>query len=134
MMSSMETTALIEKWRSIIIGDHKSWVLFANGTCVIVMQPADDLANQASELLRSYGPVAAGSSAGDFGTVTLDPGPGWVIYGHHNDILTYVDPSEVAADANDLTIGLYGRSKRDKDGRDPRVLHVEDKRGTVIET
>ena len=130
----METTALIEKWRSIIIGDHKSWVLFANGTCVILTQPEENLANQAAELLRKYGPVAAGSPAGDFGTVTLRPGPGWVVYGHHNDILTYVDPSEVAPDANNLTVGLYGRSKRDKDGREPIALHVEDKREAPADT
>ncbi|WP_157436276.1 hypothetical protein [Actinospica robiniae] len=64
----METAALIEKWRSIIIGDQKSWVLFANGTCVILMQPEGDLADQATELVREYGPVAAGGPAGDFGT------------------------------------------------------------------
>lgn len=56
----METAALIEKWRSIIVGDEKSWVLFAHGTCVILMQPGDDLAGQATELLREHGPVAAG--------------------------------------------------------------------------
>lgn len=46
------TDALAEVWRQIIIGDHKSWVLFANGTCVILMEPADDLASQATAILR----------------------------------------------------------------------------------
>jgi hypothetical protein len=131
MLYAMELESLIDKWRSIIIGDHKSWVLFANGTCVILMQPSDDLASQATELLREYGPVSAGSSAGDFGTITLEPGPGWVVYGHHNDILTYVDPSEVDADSNDLVVGLFGRSKRDRDGQELCVVHVEEKRPTA---
>jgi len=128
MISCMEAEALIETWRRIIIGEHKSWVLFANGTCVILMQPEDDLAEQATKLLREYGPVHAGSAAGDFGTVVLEPGPGWVVYGHHDDILTYVDPSEIAPEPDDLAIGLLGRSKRDRDGLGPQVLHVEDKR------
>lgn len=124
-----------DAWRRIIIGDHKSWVVFANGTCVVLPDPdpAADLAAEAVALLREYGPVHAASAAGDFGTITLDPGPGWVVYGHHNDILTYVAPDEVASDdpaaaPNDLTIGLLGRSKRDQDGRELQVIHVEDRR------
>jgi len=124
----MEPEALIDTWRRIIIGGPKSWVLFANGTCVILMQPEADLAAQATELLREYGPVHVGSSAGDFGTVTLEPGPGWVVYGNHNDILTYVDPSELDPEPEDLAIGLHGRAKRNQDGLDLQILHVEDKR------
>ncbi|MFG2065062.1 hypothetical protein ACGFIK_27055 [Micromonospora sp. NPDC048871] len=61
------------------------------------------------------------------GTITLDPGPGWVVYGHHDDVLTYVGPDEVS-DGSDLAIGLYGRHKRDRDGHELHVIHVEDKR------
>ncbi|MCP9950410.1 hypothetical protein [Actinomadura madurae] len=124
----MVTEELVQVWRDVIQGDEKSWVLFENGTCVILMEPEDDLAAQAVELLREYGPVAAGSSAGDFGTIDLDAAPGWAVYGHHNDILTYVAPEETADGANDLAVGLLGRSKRDQDGRELAVVHVEDKR------
>ncbi|GAB3965995.1 hypothetical protein GCM10029978_030120 [Actinoallomurus acanthiterrae] len=54
----MDVPELVETWRRIIIGDHKSWVLFANGTCVILMEPEEDLAAQATEILREYGPVS----------------------------------------------------------------------------
>ncbi|WP_090791490.1 hypothetical protein [Asanoa ishikariensis] len=117
-------------WRRVVRGDSKSWVVFAHGTCVVLPAPgaADDLAQRATDILREYGPVHAGSPAGDFGTITLDPGPGWVVWGHHNDVLTYVGPDEVT-DGTDLVVGLHGRSKRDRDGHDLAVVHVEDKRG-----
>jgi hypothetical protein len=126
----MESKALIDAWRSIINGPRKSWVLFANGTCVVLMQPEGDLAAQATALLREWGPVGAGSSFGDFGTVELDGGAGWVVTCHHNDVLTYVGPDEVGAEtASDLAVGLLGRSKRGRDAEELRVLHVEDRRG-----
>ncbi|GIJ18996.1 hypothetical protein [Micromonospora gifhornensis] len=59
--------------------------------------------------------------------VLPDPGPGWVVYGHHDDVLTYVGPDEIS-DSSDLAIGLYGRHKRDRDGHELDVVHVEDKR------
>jgi hypothetical protein len=116
-------------WRRIIQGDGKSWVAFAHGTCVVLPdpEPGVDLAAQAVDILREYGPVHVGTPAGDFGTITLDPGPGWVVYGHHDDVLTYVGPDEVS-DTGDLAVGLYGRDKRDADGHELHVVHVEDKR------
>jgi hypothetical protein len=130
--------ALINTWRRIISGDHKSWVLFANGTCVIVTDPLGDLAAQAVETLRQYtrtqagrpqaGRPQAGSPFGDFRIITLDPGMGWVVYGQHYDVLTYVGPYEVGYRPDDLKVGLYGRSKRHQDGLHLRVIHVEDRR------
>src|SRR5262245_49205742 len=124
----MEGAELIEAWRGTIKGTQKSWVLFENGTCVILMEPETDLAAQATELLREWGPVHAGSSFGDFGTIELEDGKGWVVTCHHNDILTFVGPDEMSPGAEDLAIGLYGRSKRGQDAEQLRVLHVEDKR------
>jgi hypothetical protein len=121
---------LIEVWRSIIVGDEKSWVLFKNGTCVILMEPETDLSSQALALMKEWGPVHAGSSAGDFGTVDLTNAPGWVVTSHHNDILTYVAPEEVGPpDSTDLVVGLLGRGKRDQDARELEIIHVEDRRG-----
>jgi len=126
----MESKALIDVWRAIINGPNKSWVLFEQGTCVILTQPEGDLAAHAAALLREWGPVRAGSSFGDFGTLELDDGAGWVVTCHHNDILTYVGPDEVSPEsANDLAVGLLGRSKRSQDAEELRVLHVEDRRG-----
>jgi hypothetical protein len=125
----MDPAELAAAWRDVINGPDKSWVVFENGTCVVLTDPADDLAGQAVAILREHGPVHPGSSYGDFGTITLDDGRGWVVTCHHNDILTYVAPDEVDADrASDLIVGLLGRSKRGQDAEELRVVHVEDRR------
>lgn len=119
---------LVDIWRRIIVGDGKSWVLFANGTCVILMEPEDDLEAQAIELMREWGPVHAGCPAGDFNTITLPDDLGWVVTCHHNDILTYVSPNEMEREPEDVAVGLFGRSKRHQDSQDLQVIHVEDNR------
>src|SRR5690348_12765819 len=97
-------------------------------TCVVLTDPAGDLAAQAVELLREHGPVHPGSSFGDFGTITLGDGRGWVVTCQHDDILTYVATDELGTGpANDLAVGLLGRSKRGQDAEELRVVHVVDR-------
>jgi len=67
--------SLIETWRRIIIGEHKSWALFSNGACVILMRPEADLRRQAVELTKTYGPVHAGSPAGDLSVINSKRDP-----------------------------------------------------------
>jgi hypothetical protein len=119
----------VEAWRRTIEDAGKSWVVFRHGTCVVLPDPgpADDLAAEAVAILRKYGPVQVATPAGDFATVTLDPGPGFVVTGHHPDVLTFVGEDEVP-NPTDLSVGLYGRAKRDQDGHDLDVMHVEDHR------
>jgi hypothetical protein len=122
---------IVNAWKSIIIDKSKSWVVFSHGTCVVlIMQPLPDLQLQAIELMRKYGPVHTGSPAGDFSIIDLTNYPGWAVTCHHNDILTYVAPDELNIEtiSNDVTIGLYGRAKRNLDALRAEVIHVEDKR------
>ncbi len=120
---------LVDTWRAIILGKEKSWVLFQHGTCVILMQPEQDLTAQAIELMQQWGPVHVGSPAGDFSSITLADHPGWVVTGHHPDMLTYVSPDEFGdTEPSEVAVGLLGRSKRNQDAEDLQVLHVEDKR------
>jgi len=123
--------SVVDIWRTIIVGGSKSWVLFENDTCVILVQPASDLREQAKAILREWGPVHVGTPAGDFTVVTLSQAPGWVVKGHHNDVLTYVAPDELGANPPDLMIGLHGRSKRNQDGEQLRIVHVEDSRSAL---
>jgi hypothetical protein len=120
---------LVETWRSIIVGENKSWVLFEHGTCVIFTNATGDLAKQATDLLAEWGPVQVGTDAGDFDVVELAEHPGWVVTCHHPDILTYVDQEEVGAQAAEIMIGLIGRSKRDQDAHELTVVHVEQNDG-----
>lgn len=124
----MNVEDLIVAWRTTLDNPNKSWVVFENGTCVVLMEPEADLAAQATELLREWGPVRPGSSFGDFNTIALEAGLGWVVTSHHNDILTFVGPNEADAGADDVEIGLLGRSKRGQDAEELRVIHVEDNR------
>ncbi len=55
---------------------------------------------------------------------------GWAVTGHHNDVLTYVGPDE-SQDQSQIAVGLFGGSRRHRDGTELHVVHVEDKRGSV---
>lgn len=114
--------------------------------------PAEQLARlerEVAAVVRQYGRAAeAGDAAQDVeaeaacdrikwllyhhldlrGGLGDDNWHGWVVTCHHNDILTLVGPDEVGRDAEDLAVGLLGRSKRGQDAEGLRVLHVEDKR------
>ena len=118
-----------ETWRSIIKGKGKSWVVFENNTCVILMEPEEDLANQAIELLKEFGPYVVGTSSADMNVITLSKYPGWVVRGHHNDILNYLAPEEVEPDPkNTISIGILGRHNRSEDAKALKIMHIEDNR------
>jgi hypothetical protein len=118
----------VDIWKGILEHSGASWVLFSNGTCVIVREPGKDLAAQARAILLDWGPVAAGTPYGDFTVQHLKSSPGWLIGCHHPDILTHVGPDEVGPASSDVKIGVAGREKRRQDARDPKVVHVEDSR------
>lgn len=120
----------VSLWRDILQDDKKSWVLFEHNTCVILMEPEADLAAQASQILSTWGPVHAGSSAGDFEVIHLDaPLTGWVVTGHHPDVLNYVSPQDLTQSTpSDIEIGLLGRGDRDEDAHSLKRIHIEDNR------
>ncbi len=122
-----ERSDLIDTWRRIIVGEGKSWVLFEQGTCVIFTRPVQDLTGEAMALLREWGPVVPGTSAGDFNVIALQDDPGWVVTSHHADILTYVGTDEFPEGAapEDMLVGLIGRAKRHQDAQELRVIHIE---------
>lgn len=124
----MQGSDLIDAWRKTLIGPGKSWVLFENGTLIVLLQPAGDLVELARAVMREHGPVYPGSAAGDFQTVTLDNGLGWVVGFDHPDMLTFVGLDELEAGADDVNVGLLGRAKRSQDAEELSVLHVEDTR------
>lgn len=96
----------VDVWRRHITDVRKWWVLFDNGTCVILVEPGDDLAAPAVALMKERGPVHPGSPAGDFGVIVLPDGFGWVVTGHHD---ARPDPHGVAgghAVADDHGLGL----------------------------
>lgn len=123
----------INLWRTIIRGDQKSWVLFEHGTCLILMQPEADLVAQAQQIMSTWGTVIAGSAAADFNVLSLpDPPWGWIVAGHHPDMLNYVSPVDfIDSNPSHLKIGLSGRENRDLDAHSLKVVHIEDKRTNI---
>jgi len=117
---------LIAFWRRWIAGEWKAWVLFRQGTCVVLTDPVPDPRTRAVELLKDWGPVEVGSPAGDFSVVSAPKYPGWVVTCHHPDILTYVRPDELpSGKRGSLSVGVYGRRKRDTDAAELEVIHIE---------
>lgn len=122
--------SITETWRKVIQNTperkNKSWVVFRNGTCVILMEGAtsrEDAATKATQIISEYGPVCAGTPAGDFNIMENSAAEGIIVTGWHNDVLNFVDKEE--GGDNMLGKALFGRSKRDQDGRNPEVLHIE---------
>jgi hypothetical protein len=124
----MSGAELIEAWRAILSGLDKSWVLFEHGTCIAFTEPGSDLIAQAQAILREFGRAGDGSAIGDFAaTIPLDDGRGWLVAGHHSDIVTFVGRDEVVPGTPHAAIGRLGRAKRERDTEQLRVLHVEEK-------
>lgn len=123
---------LLDSVKLAINPKYQDWVLFQNGT-YIVFDSADtipDLKIEAIKLMKEYGLVYAGSPAGDFGVIKLNKTTGGVVSGDCYGMYTYVNPTELSSGAqqpNDVQIGLLGRAKRDSDGKNPVIIHVNRK-------
>ena len=57
---------LLSVYKKIIIDSSMNWVLFKNGTCVMLLKPEKDIQAQAIKILKEHGSVVAGTPSGDF--------------------------------------------------------------------
>ncbi len=133
MTDEAEINRMIAIWREILVEEEKSWVMFEHGTCVILLEPEEDLKTQAKEILKVWGPVVPGTSAGDFMVDTIEDVPGWLITYPQPDIINYVSVEEFKEESensirNDMIIGLIGRNKRNEDSQSLIIVHVDDRR------
>lgn len=101
-------------------------MLFENGTCVILLEPEEDLAKQAKKLLSEWGKVQVATSSADFGVIHLDNGKGYAVSCHHPEIFTLVLKQDGLDE--DFKIGIEGRSNRNYDAEGLNIIHIEDKR------
>lgn len=118
---------MIEHVKLAINPKFQDWVLFENGTYIIFddISIIKNVKEKALQLMKEFGPVYAGGPAGDFNVIHLNLTEGWLVSGHGYGMYTYVHPSELDSESpNDLEIGLYGRSKRDSDGQNPKIIHI----------
>ncbi len=121
----MTNEELIEHVKLAINPHFQNWILFENGTYIIIEDATglDEINEQGIKKMKEFGPVQAGTPAGDFETITLNATKGWVVSGHGYGMYTYVHPSELADESpENYVVGLLGRSKRDLDGGEPVVV------------
>ncbi len=125
--TKVETKSLLDNVKLAINPKFKDWVLFKNGTYIIFddITQIENIETEAIRLMKEFGPVHAGGPAGDFNVITLNETEGWVVSGHGYGMYTYVNPSELETNSpDDITIGLYGRSKRNNDGENPKIAYI----------
>ncbi|KPH14562.1 hypothetical protein AMQ68_03575 [Chryseobacterium sp. ERMR1:04] len=127
--NKMNKEDLIKNVKLAINPKFQDWVLFKNGT-YIIFDNADTIKSvnhEAIKQMREFGPVFAGGPAGDFNTIHLTKTEGWIVSGHGYGMYTYVSPSELE-NTDDLQVGMYGRSKRDLDGKNPEVIYINSRK------
>lgn len=117
---------LVKIYKKIVTDPLMNWVLFKNGTCVMLLKPQKDIKTQAIQILQRHGQVTAGTPTGDFEVTKIPEINGWVITGDYPGIMMYVSDEEGEKKDN-AEIGLIGRNKRERDAQELEVLHIEDK-------
>lgn len=118
------TANKIDVAKSALEGFEQSWVLFRQGTVVVIPNAVDEtiLKSEAIELLKKNGPVYVGTSHADFSVTNCKNSPGWMVTSHHSRIVTFVGQDEMGTAANDLLIGISGRTCRDKDAKELEIV------------
>ncbi|WP_172821011.1 hypothetical protein [Chryseobacterium sp. T16E-39] len=123
----IDQAELIENVKLAINPKFQDWVLFKNGT-YIIFDNADTIKNindEAISQMKEFGPVFGGGPAGDFGVTHLNKTEGWIVSGHGYGMYTYVSTSEIENKTpNDVEIGMFGRNKRNLDGKNPKIIYV----------
>lgn len=118
---------LVDIYKKIVIDKSASWVLFKHGTCVMFLEPQENIKEQAIKILREHGSVVAGTPSGDFEVTKIPEINGWVVTGDYPGIMMYVSMEEIGNNKNDFEIGMIGRSIRERDASGLEVVHIENR-------
>jgi len=124
----MTSYRLIECVKKAINPRFKTWVLFSNGTYIIIEDSTiTDKRKFAMDQIKEFGPVFAGSPAGDVTITKLNLVDGWSVGGHGYGMYTYVGFTEMGTqNPSEIDIGLFGRKKRDQDSKDTTIIYVSE--------
>lgn len=124
MTEAAKMTDYITSWQELICEPYP-WVVFENGTCVILVKPGENQAEEAIAILKSLN-RNSGEEFGDFGVQELDMEKGWIVTSPHPDIVSLVTFDEVPEESrNDtLAIGFHGKAKRKLDYQSCKIIHV----------
>lgn len=121
----------IKAWQELMVEPYP-WVLFENGTCVIIMKHDEDRKQQAIQLLKGLY-VKAGYEFGDYGVQKLSNEKGWIVTSTHPDVVTLVTLDEVPEQYREdtLSIGSHAQKKRKMDAEACKVIYIADE--TILE-
>lgn len=124
----MEEAELIENIKLALNPKLSYWVLFSNGTVIVFdsLTEGENIKEKAINHMKEFGPVWPASEAGDFGIVDLPSAKGWFVTGHGYGMYTYVHRRELCSNPHDVEIGVYGRSKRNSDSKETKIIYVKD--------
>lgn len=126
-MNTLSKEELIRAVKEIADAISPRWVLFENGTFVILRndQQPDAIGFWAVEMLETYGIVAREDRPLLFEVKATNKG--WLVTGDYWAIYTYVDPIEIKGDTTDLEkIGRHGMAKRNSDSVAPKIIFLQD--------
>lgn len=118
----MDNNAVVGIYKKVIEPNLKNWVVFEQGTCVILYHSRGDLEDAAKEVLQKYGNAHPGTPSADFTVIKVDSG--WIVAGDQPGILNYVAEDE-GENRQDFEIGLIGREKKEKDLKELKIIHTE---------
>ncbi|MFJ5520916.1 hypothetical protein ACIQB4_28200 [Streptomyces griseoluteus] len=99
-------------------------MLFAHGTCVVLEDRTGESVEQAVGILRQFGHMHVATSASEFHVLELDSSDGWLVTSYHSNVMTFV-PRDDPEDPSRLAVGILGRSRRDRDDTELRVVQIE---------
>ena len=112
---------LIDIYREVVNPKLKDWVIFNQGTCVIIYHHEGDVKAGAMEIMKKYGFATPGTSSADFTVLKVDNG--WIVTGDQPGILNFVSEDEGKGKA-DFEIGLIGRSKKELDCKELKIIYT----------
>jgi len=118
-------SSYIKAWQELMVEPYP-WVLFENGTCVILVESCEDPVQHAIKLLKALY-ANDGIEFGDYGVQMLDLNKGWIVTSTHPDIVTLVTCDEVPEEYRDdtLSIGSHAKKKRSMDAGSCKVIHMQ---------
>lgn len=128
----LSSEELLSKVQQSIIPVYKNWVLFKNGTYVILddISGIPDVAQEALRLLEAYRPKSAVETTNwDYSISHLDRVEGWSVYGRGYGIYTYVNPNEMIDAASPPNIIVFSKNKRTLDENNPQIIYISSAEG-----
>ncbi|MGH1336583.1 MAG: hypothetical protein ACRBFS_10680 [Aureispira sp.] len=128
----LSSEELLKKVQQSIIPVYKNWVLFKNGTYIILDDVSNipDVAQEALRLLATYRPKSVlEKPTWDYSISHLERVEGWSVYGNGYGIYTYVHPDEMMDAPAPPTIIVFSRNKRSLDEANPQILYISSAEG-----